>query len=256
MEFCARCGKVGKTTDGLCSKCFNLDKKLPLKDIKVKICLQTHRYLYKNKWRDYSTLNDIFKKLLQEQIKQPFTVSVSLPKHEPKPDTKVTAELTLKLKNNEYIIPTKIQYTISQLENKHKGYFEAILQIRNPIEDVYKEIEQSIARRNDVFVAKVIESKHGNDYYLSSNQYAQALGKSLQRQFGGELKVTSKLFSRDKMTSKNLYRLTILLRLPKVSIGDIVTIGSDDFKILEFGNKVRIQDIKSGKKSYCNYADL
>ncbi|MBI4447972.1 hypothetical protein HY643_03250 [Candidatus Woesearchaeota archaeon] len=92
-------------------------------------------------------------------------------------------------------------------------YFEAIIQLRPFDEEVFRFIEKQIMAKGKVTIAKIVEQKTGIDIYISSRKFAKALGKKFKQTFKGEVKMSPKLFSRDKLTSKDLYRLTVLLRL-------------------------------------------
>jgi nonsense-mediated mRNA decay protein 3 len=82
------------------------------------------------------------------------------------------------------------------------------------------------------------------------------LGKRLQNTFGGVFKKSTKLFTRDKQTSKNLYRLTVLFRLPRFKKGDIIKYKGEEIRIINLGKKVFAKNIKTGKKYNINYKDL
>ncbi|MBN2453916.1 hypothetical protein JXB11_00045 [Candidatus Woesearchaeota archaeon] len=96
----------------------------------------------------------------------------------------------------------------------HSQYYEAILQVRDAPEEVYKAVAKAIdaAARKGVFVSKVEKSKNGLDYYLSSKRFAVNLGKQLKKRFRGQVKLSRKLYGRDRSTSKTLYRVTVLYR--------------------------------------------
>ena len=59
----------------------------------------------------------------------------------------------------------------------------------------------------------MIHLKSGVDYYISSNKIARQIGKQLRMNFKGELKESSELYSRDRITSKDLHRVTVCFRL-------------------------------------------
>ena len=94
-------------------------------------------------------------------------------------------------------------------------YFEAIIQLRPYDDKVFDYIENAIHKRKGVFISRIDELKTGIDIYVSSQKFARALGAKLKRQFKGELKVTKKLHTEDRLTSKKLYRATVLFRLKK-----------------------------------------
>ncbi len=94
-------------------------------------------------------------------------------------------------------------------------YFEAILQLRPERPDVIEFILQAIAANKKVWISKTVGHKTGIDIYLSSNIFAKYIGQKLKKRFKGTLKYSSTVHTTDKMTSKQLYRVTVLYRLPK-----------------------------------------
>jgi len=139
---------------------------------------------------------------------------------------------------------------------KHNEYYEGILQLRNPSKEAIDFVEKQIEKRKNVFIAKAKKVKNGIDFYISSQKYLQSLGKKLQNQFSGELKISSKLFSRNHLTSKNIYRVNVLFRLPKFKKSDIITFKGEDIKILGIGKKVLAKNLKTGKKHSLRYKEL
>lgn len=98
--------------------------------------------------------------------------------------------------------------------DKHPDYFEAIIQIRNPNQEVQNFIANAVKKRDDVFIARVEKTKNGGlDYYISSQRYARAIGNRLKKSFNGTLKMTRSIFTRNHMTSKDVYRVTVLFKL-------------------------------------------
>ncbi len=95
----------------------------------------------------------------------------------------------------------------------NQNYFEGVLQLRNPHEEVIRMIRNQINKNPGVFVAKEIPQPEGMDLYFSSNQFLLSLGRRLKKSYQGELKVTRRIYTVDRMTSKNIYRVTVLFRL-------------------------------------------
>lgn len=91
-------------------------------------------------------------------------------------------------------------------------YFEAKLQLRPFNKEVFNYVIKQI-KKNNVLIAKEVKLKYGIDLYLTSNRFALALGKKLKKAFKGTLKISRTLYSRDRQTSKTLYRVTVLFRL-------------------------------------------
>jgi len=102
---------------------------------------------------------------------------------------------------------------------KHAEYFEAIIQLRcekydiSRLDEVLRFIHNRIKARPQVFISKIKKLDTGVDIYFSSQSYARAIGKKLKKSFQGDLKITRTLHTMDRMTSKQIYRGTILFRL-------------------------------------------
>ena len=93
-------------------------------------------------------------------------------------------------------------------------YFEAIVQLRPFNDEVFRFIQNQIKKRNDVEITRVEKLKTGIDIYITSQRYARSLGKKLKDTFNkGELKISYKLHTRDRQTSKEKFRATVLFRL-------------------------------------------
>ena len=134
------------------------------------------------------------------------------------------------------------------------NYYEGTLQLRNPTKEVIQFAKNFIERNDKIFIAKESKVKGGVDLILSSQKIMQKIGKRLQKSFGGELKISRRLFSMNRLTSKAVYRVTVLFRLHKFKIGDIVKVGAKLIKITRIQqNKVFGIDVDSGKKISVNY---
>ena len=138
----------------------------------------------------------------------------------------------------------------------HSGYFEGILQLRNPNDEVINFITSQINKREGVFITAEKKVSNGIDFYITSQKYLQTIGKKLKKSFQGELKISSKLHTKNKLTSKNVYRVNVLFRLAKYNLGDTLTFKGTKIKILKMGKKILAKEIKTGKKLNINYKDL
>ncbi len=101
---------------------------------------------------------------------------------------------------------------MSKSLNCDDGYFESILQIRPKDNNLIEFVENQI-RKNNIYVAKREELKGGINFKLSSNKFVLQLARKLKKSFKGNLKISKTLYSRDRLTSKNIYRVTVCFRL-------------------------------------------
>jgi len=136
-------------------------------------------------------------------------------------------EIVLKSKSG--TLHLKPNYVLCDVCSRSKsGYFEGILQLRNlrsPVHDIiYNQIVETISSSRTVFIAKAVKQKDGVDFYLSSNKFLISLGKKLHNDYGGDMKKSKKLHTRNRQTSKEVYRVTVLIRAPNFGTGDLVTV--------------------------------
>lgn len=138
----------------------------------------------------------------------------------------------------------------------HNQYYEGILQLRNPKKEILEFINNELCRRGDVFITKEVKMKNGIDLYLTSQRYLQGLGRKMQQRFGGELKVSKRAYSTDKLTSKHVYRVNVLFRVPNFKKGDIIAVRGEQIQVISIGNKLFGKELKSGKKVQISYNKL
>jgi NMD protein affecting ribosome stability and mRNA decay len=94
---------------------------------------------------------------------------------------------------------------------RHADYFEATIQLRNVGKGVHDYVAFQL-EGHEVSVAKEEWLKNGVDLFISDLRFAKKLGTMLQKRFGGMVKESSTLFTRDKTTSKEVHRVTVLFK--------------------------------------------
>jgi NMD protein affecting ribosome stability and mRNA decay len=134
------------------------------------------------------------------------------------------------------------------MKERPKDYFEGILQIRYGNPELLKWVHARIKADGRALVAKEKKVTNGVDVYISSQHYLQNLGRQIKKRFIGILKVSRRLHTTDKMTSKLLYRVTVLFKVLPFKRGDIVTLHGEQVEVLNIGNRAQVKDIKSGAK--------
>ena len=133
-------------------------------------------------------------------------------------------------------------------EEKHKGYFEGILQLRNPSEELLDFVYTSIHNDKQARIAQQLDVRGGLDIYLSSQRYLLALGKRLNERFSGVLRTSRKLFTFRRAEGKKVYRVNVLFRLYPFKINSTINISGEEYKVIRIQKQVTLQHIKSGKK--------
>ena len=61
----------------------------------------------------------------------------------------------------------------------HDGYYQGILQLRDPADEVVDFIIKNLRDKKDVQVSKVVKVRGGIDFYITNNKSLQKLGKKL-----------------------------------------------------------------------------
>ena len=129
-----------------------------------------------------------------------------------------------------------------------REYYEGVLQIRNANDEVMDFIQNSIKKSKDVDVSKIKKVGKGFDLYISDRRYILYLGRKLKEQFGGILKKSPRLFTRDRQTSKDVYRVNVLLQLYDFKKGDILEINNQYIKVTNIGKTVSGKNLVTGKR--------
>jgi len=134
-------------------------------------------------------------------------------------------------------------------------YYQGILQLRNTTEEILSFVSNQINKRSGVAITKTVKFPNGLDLYITSNKFIRILGKKLKDSFGGELKISSKLHTKNKQ-GKELYRVNVLFRLSRYKKGDIVVIRGDKVRLISIGKKIFAKDLKTGRKVTIRSKDL
>ncbi|MBI2102013.1 hypothetical protein HYT53_05380 [Candidatus Woesearchaeota archaeon] len=135
------------------------------------------------------------------------------------------------------------------------NYYQGILQLRDINEEIIGFVQNQVEKRGEVAITKAVKLSNGVDLYITSQKFIRILGKKLRESFGGELKISSKLHTRNKQ-GKDLYRINALYRPSKYKRGDIIPVRGDMVKLLHVGRKIFARDLRTGKKITIRSADL
>jgi len=142
------------------------------------------------------------------------------------------------------------------MKDVNPQYYEGILQLRNPNRRILEFVKNQIDKKEGVFISKIAKVRNGYDFYISSRRYLKNLGYKLKKQFGGELKLSSKLYSRDRQTSKELHRVNVLYRCCDFKIGSIVEVRGEKIKVMGLGKRIQGKRLKDGKRIYIDFKEL
>ena len=141
-------------------------------------------------------------------------------------------------------------------EPQRKEYFEGILQLRNPSDELIDVAYNLISRYPDTRVAKEKKVRGGLDLYISNLRFLRRVGEKLSRRFIGMCKITATLHTQDKQTSKELYRVTALFRLASFSKGERFTVRGVEMEVIRIAANVVMQEVNSGRKHYIDFEEV
>jgi len=232
-----------------------------MKAIALTLC-SCNRYLDKNQWKPYKNIE----KLVIEKIKKQAPKGKVVLKQLELPQAlkeKKQHEVIVKFKKEERVVPVTLKLVKCEAcAREGTQYFEAILQVRSSNYDILEKsiesLQQRVAglRHKGMFINKVERLDDGYDLYVTNRKLCQVLGKELQEIFGGEFKISPTLFTRNKQTSKNVYRVSVLVRLPSFEKGDILLVDDKVYKVEKLGGKIKMLDLVTNNHLIVDYAKL
>jgi NMD protein affecting ribosome stability and mRNA decay len=246
MEFCPGCGKKSK---GICKEC-RPHKEIEAKKILIRICVECQKYFHKNKWHKYKEVEKAVEKVTRESVKERLTKVTPILKDVPvKPGVQREIGVEIVVKDDVSVIPANIEITYCNNCSKKQGdYFEGVFQLRNIDENIF-EFVKKYCKNHSIFIIKEEKAKNGYDLKISDKKKAHHLAVSLQKSFGGILKINPQVFSQDRQTSKIIYRVNFYYEAPDYKIGDVVKIDNKVIHIHKISKTLTGTDLKTGKST-------
>ncbi|MGV8172221.1 MAG: NMD3-related protein [Candidatus Woesearchaeota archaeon] len=257
-KFCPKCGSPILYDESFCKKCRHID--FEFRDIKILLCNNCHSYNLKNKWQRFSDLNMVIKGVVDECVRHKA-------KYIDLGDEKISEissykagvnkdfTVTVGIGKERYDLPATFSITLCHKCSKQgTKYFEGILQVRNADKSIIDFIKKDLSRYKSkgIHINKEIDidgSGINVDYYYTDKGYLKVIAEKLRNNFGAILKHNAQLFSIDWETSKNLYRLNVLVEFPKYHKNDVIKIGRQLFKIVSMDEKIHVSNIETDTKT-------
>lgn len=276
--FCVECGKdVNIFRNGVCLSCYLKSTQFSKGPtvIDLTMCSRCSSYKYKNTWIQ-GAFNDILKRF----VKEAFTINPELS----------NVEIKIQCKEHDRILPCMV-FISGCFENqaiteqhpltiriKHNtcdicsreagGYYEAILQIRtehrkfsksefstiqSAVESMVGQFQISGKRR--VFISDIDIKPEGLDFFLSDRGTALSIAKKIQERFGGDFKHSAS--SAGMKDSRQVYRMTYLVRIPWYRKGDFFSFDHSFFSVISFyENKVRVLELSTWTEKVVDKKDI
>ena len=250
-KFCPSCGKsISKGV--LCKDCSF--EELDYKELNIKLCL-SKKYFYKGKWTNYEDLFELTKKLLEDSLNKPFLLIRGLEEYEEllaKPGIQRKLDVLFESDGIEYEAQIGIETTLSPSVAKvGSEYYEGILQLRNARDEIKKYIASFLVK-NNIYINKKVDKDDSVDYYFIDKRRINTVSHKVMKKFGGVLDLNEQLFSRNRLRSKDLFRLNALLFVPSFKEGDVVLL-ENPVLITNTSKLISGFDLVKGKKMTFNF---
>jgi nonsense-mediated mRNA decay protein 3 len=149
----------------------------------------------------------------------------------------------------------------------HGKYFEAVLQVRasgrrlsdGELGDIAAKVHELASDKGKStraeFISKEEEVDGGLDFQLGTIYRAKAIARTLAGQFGGRITESSKLAG--NKLGKELFRVTFLVRLPELKIGDFARLDERVHLVSHASSKgVSVIDLSTGETEMLDEEDM
>ena len=265
--FCVECGKEGEIyKDGVCIECYlkNHSFSRGPKLIDIVYCSHCNSYKYKNTW-----FLEPFEEVLKKWIFHSFQISKELTNVVIEPKCKESSDgvhcrivINGMLDGNQisesHDVIVYLKKSVCDVCSKRfGGYHEAVIQVRGnnktlskkDISEIQKFVENEVQfifekGNRALFITDIGIERGGVDFFLSDKGSALTIAKKLQKKHGAELKISSKNIG--MKDSRQIYRMTYLVRLPDYCEGDIIKLKNSKYFISSIsGSKVHLYNIIS-----------
>jgi len=255
-RFCPKCGK--SITKGVfCEDCkpHVIDYKIS----NIKICCVCKKIFSHGSWKRVNNLDGAIIKEIKSKVKQKNAeVNLIGELDELKPGTNHEFKAEVVIDEVVHEIPFVIEVTYCRdCSKKGTEYFEGILQIRNNTPEFDKVINKELGKEekyNNVANKKVTQP-NGIDLYMTKKKRIPKLAQRIVEKIGGLYTLNSQLFTHDHLTSKDVYRLNVLLELPNFNIGDVFYFKKKYIKIEKLSKNINARNLLTKKKVVFTYAE-
>ncbi len=257
-DMCIKCGRRKKVIDSLCLECFYEANPpiLGINEFKIVICPKCGSYLVKGNWTS-NNIENVIQEMLLACVKMNSLYDTKIKVKEVSFDKNscqilFLLESTIKKRkfSQELLYTAKLEKEVcSKCGQKTSGYYEGTLQVRSQKDSLLKEIRAEIIKNQDNYDLKSIGFAHfGFDVKFRSIQKVRKDINHFLEKFGGNYTFSTQLFSKNKLTSKDVLRTNIRYNAPSFYKGEFVKTDEGYFKIISTKNKTMVQDLFSGGK--------
>ena len=252
-KFCPKCGKsVNKGV--FCSDCTPLT--LEFKPVKVKLC-PTKKYFFRGKWKKFDDLKRVTEDIVKKTLNKKVRIIEGLEQYVDlleKTGIKKDFDILIHVDDGEFSIPVSVEVTTSPGFSKvGSSYFEGILQLRNADLDVKNFVNSLIKKTEDLYVNKVVEKQDSVDFYFVKKKFIGRIADKLAFEYGAFVDHNAQLFSQDKQTSKELFRLNVAVHIPPFRRWDVILKNGDLILVTSTSKGISGKDLFNDKNVSFKY---
>jgi nonsense-mediated mRNA decay protein 3 len=266
--FCVECGKDEPIfRNGVCVNCYlkhtQFSKGPAILDIII--CPRCSSYKYKNTW-----VQESFDDILNRHIKDGFSINPELKNVQIQTRCNeqdrviacmvfISGTLESQTITEQHPLTIRIRHNTCEVCSREAGgYYEAIVQIRaeqrkftnTELRTLRSGVENMVVQfqeggKRGLFITDIDEKREGLDFFLSEKGTAFSIAKKVQDQYGGDFKQSAS--SAGMKDSRQVYRMTYLVRIPAYRKGDFFSFDDSFFLIISLHeNKVRAIELSTG----------
>lgn len=279
---CYICGKPA-VLDGLCANCYNGEHPLVhvTSPLEIQACKRCGSVKVPGGWKTItlssSEADGLLKRQIDRLLSQQVERLVKAVEVSYEVGNKLDRVVHIRLKafgpshpslaSHEEVYPVEVRFTYGTCDTCGMisgGYYEATLQIRADGRDVTDAEEEEIlaivtriavneyGRDSKAFASERNRTKNGFDFDLGSDHMCRLVADEIQSAYLAERKENYKLIGQDR-GGKRKYRVTILLRLPRWSVGDFVKVGDRPCQVVSVGRGgLTCHDLANGERFTIN----
>ncbi|MGY5876502.1 MAG: NMD3-related protein [Candidatus Thorarchaeota archaeon] len=261
---CYLCG-VPMVLEGLCTECYNTEHPLvripPL--VSILSCKKCGAVKIPGGWKTLRVPGSDVDETLDEQVEIGLTREITrlvkdityTAEEEKRLDRILHITLVVTGQSHSSLPPHEERYPVEIRLNygtcdtcgmMSGGYYDAVLQVRALdrflTEDEENEITSIVTERtineygkdDKAFVTSVTTTRFGPDFYIGSEHLTRLIATELEAKYLAERKENYKLTGQQK-GGKDKFRVTILIRLPRYSLGDFIKVSGHPCQALAMG---------------------
>lgn len=151
------------------------------------------------------------------------------------------------------------EFFCERCRQKSSQGFAAIIQLRNKNNVNYEKIKDEIypILNQEANIVKFEQLPEGDDFYVAKIDKGYSIARKTVKKYGGQINISKKIFTQDKFTSKQVFRVSIHLRLYDFSLKDIIFINNSLYSVNKIDkNKVVMKNLYDDNSIIKEFSDI